>query len=174
MIRLGSDTRAAARGLSDISIRNLIIIPTITFLIVFNVFPMLYSLFTAFTDYRASTSAPANWIGLDNFRELLGDLNIWRNFTITAKSVVISVTGQVIVGFGLSMLLNRPIPLKGLITTLPLLPMMMSPAVVGLFWKLLYDLSFGIINYLLGLGEFEWLADLHMELYAVAIVDIWM
>jgi multiple sugar transport system permease protein len=140
------------------------------------VFPLLQWLFTAFTDYRASTSsaAPANWIGLDNFRELLGDPNIWRNFTITAKYVVISVTVQVIVGFGLSMLLNRPIPLKGLITTLLLPPMMMSPAVVGLFWKLLYDPSFGVINYFLDLWKFEWLADPHMALYAVAIVDIWM
>lgn len=174
MTRLRPDTRAAARGLSDISIRNLFIIPTIAFLIVFNVFPLIYSLYTAFTDYRASVSAPPNWIGLANFRELLGDPNIWRNFTITAKYVVISVTGQVIVGFGLAMLLNRPMPLKGLITTLLLLPMMMSPAVVGLFWKLLYDPSFGIINYFLGLGKFEWLADPQMALWAVALVDIWM
>lgn len=174
MTRLGTDTRAAARGLSDISIRNLFIIPTIAFLIIFNVFPLLYSLFTAFTDYRASSSDPGNWVGLANFRDLLADPYIWRNFTITAKYVIISVTGQVIVGFGLAMLLNRPIPLKGLITTLLLLPMMMSPAVVGLFWKLLYDPSFGIINYFLGLGKFEWLADPGMALYAVAIVDIWM
>ncbi len=174
MTRLEPNTRAAARGLSDLSIRNIFIIPTIAFLIIFNVFPLLYSLATAFTDYRASTSAPSNWVGLDNFRTLLNDPNIWRNFTITAKYVVISVTGQVIVGFGLAMLLNRPIPLKGLITTLLLLPMMLSPAVVGLFWKLLYDPSFGIINYFLGLGKFEWLADPQMALYAVAIVDIWM
>lgn len=174
MTRLEPNTRAAARGLSDLSIRNLFIIPTIAFLIIFNVFPLIYSLYTAFTDYRASTSEAANWIGLANFRELLSDPNIWRNFTITAKYVVISVTGQVIVGFGLAMLLNRPIPLKGLITTLLLLPMMMSPAVVGLFWKLLYDPSFGIINYFLGLGKFEWLADPQMALWAVAIVDIWM
>jgi multiple sugar transport system permease protein len=174
MTRLEPDTRAASRGLSDLSIRNIFIIPTIAFLIIFNVFPLIYSLYTAFTDYRASTSEPANWIGLANFRELLSDPNIWRNFTITAKYVVISVTGQVFVGFGLAMLLNRPIPLKGLITTLLLLPMMMSPAVVGLFWKLLYDPSFGIINYFLGLGKFEWLADPQMALWAVAIVDIWM
>ncbi|QYK42028.1 MAG: sugar ABC transporter permease [Paracoccaceae bacterium] len=174
MTRLNPDTRAAARGLSDLSIRNLFIIPTIAFLIVFNVFPLIYSLWTAFTDYRASTNAPSQWIGLDNFRYLLNDPFIWRNFTITAKYVLISVTGQVLVGFGLAMLLNRPIPLKGLITTLLLLPMMLSPAVVGLFWKLLYDPSFGIINYFLGLGKFEWLADPQMALYAVAMVDIWM
>ena len=172
--RLRPDSRAAARGFSDLTIRNLFIIPTIAFLIIFNVFPLLYSLWTSFTDFRASTSAPANWIGLANYRELLSDPIIWRNFTITAKYVLISVTGQVVVGFGLAMLLNRTFPFKGLISTLLLLPMMLSPAVVGLFWKLLYDPNFGIINQFLGLGKFGWLSNPDVALYAVAIVDIWM
>ena len=110
----------------------------------------------------------------ENYRELLSDPFIWRNFTITAKYVIISVTGQVFVGFGLALLLNRDFPLKGLVTTLLLLPMMLSMAVVGLFWKLLYDPSFGIINYFLGLGKFEWLADPDVALYAIALTDIWM
>ena len=172
--RLDPQSRAAARGLSDRSIRNLFIIPTIAFLIIFNIFPLLYSLGYSFTDFRASTNAPAKFVGLQNYHFLLTDEFIWRNFTITAKYVIISVSGQVIVGFGLAMLLNRDIPLKGLITTLLLLPMMLSMAVVGLFWKLLYDPSFGIINYALGLGTFEWLANPDVALYAVALTDIWM
>ena len=52
--------------------------------------------------------------------------------------------------------------------------MMMSMAVVGLFWKLLYDPSWGTINYALGLGNFDWLSNPDMALYAVAITDIWM
>jgi multiple sugar transport system permease protein len=148
-----------ARGLSDIAIRNWFIIPTIVFLIVFNIFPLLYSLGYSFTDFRASTNEPANFVGLDNYRTRLSDPFIWKNFTITAKYVIVSVTGQVVVGFGLAMLLNREIPFKGLLTTLLMLPMMLSMAVVGLFWKLLYDPNFGIINYAFGLGNFEWLAD---------------
>ena len=174
MTTLDPQSRAASRGMSDIAIRNLFIIPTIVFLIVFNIFPLLYSLGYSFTDFRASTNAPANFVGLDNYRALLNDPNIWSNFTITAKYVIVSVAGQVVVGFGIAMLLNREIPYKGLITTLLLLPMMLSMAVVGLFWRLLYDPSFGIINYALGLGTFEWLADPDFALYAVAITDIWM
>jgi multiple sugar transport system permease protein len=172
--QLDPKSRGAARGMSDLSIRNLFIIPSIVFLIVFNIFPLLYSLGYSFTDFRASTNAPAKFVGLANYRELLNDEFIWANFAITAKYVLISVTGQVIVGFGVAMLLNRDIPFKGLLTTLLMLPMMLSMAVVGLFWKLLYDPSFGIINYALGLGTFEWLADPDVALYAIAITDIWM
>jgi multiple sugar transport system permease protein len=165
---------AARRGLSDITIRNLFIIPTILFLIVFNIFPLIYSLGYSFTDFRASVSEPANFVGLQNYRELLADPNIWRNFSVTAKYVIVSVGGQMIVGFGVALLLNRAFPFKGLLTTLLLLPMMMSMAGVGLFWKLLYDPSWGIINYALRLGTFDWLSNPDMALYAIAITDIWM
>ena len=167
-------SRAATRGWSDRTIQNVFVIPTVLFLIVFNIFPLLYSLGYSFTDFRASTKDPVNFVGLRNYTELLADPFIWRNFTITAQYVIVSVAGQVIVGFGLALLLNRKFPFKGLITTLLLLPMMLSMAVVGLFWKLLYDPNFGIINYALGLGSFEWLADPKMALYAIAITDIWM
>jgi multiple sugar transport system permease protein len=174
LTELDHDAQAATRGLSDLTIRNLFILPTILFLIVFNIFPLIYSLGYSFTEFSASANAPATFVGLKNYRELLADENVWRNFTVTAKYVIISVAGQVIVGFGMALLLNRAIPYKGLVTTLLLLPMMMSAAVVGLFWQLLYSPSWGIINYIFGLGDFAWLSDPDTAIYAVAITDIWM
>jgi len=174
LTRLDSGSTAARRGLSDLSIRNLFIIPTIIFLIVFNIFPLLYSLGYSFTDFRASVSQPATFVGLENYRDLLGDPYVWSNFTITAKYVLVSVGGQVLVGFGVALLLNRDVPGKGLVTTLLLLPMMMSMAVVGLFWQLLYSPTWGIINYALHLGDFAWLSNPDVALYAVALTDIWM
>jgi len=167
-------SRAATRGWSDLTIRNVFILPTIIFLIVFNIFPLLYSLGFSFTEYRASLNQPAEFVGLRNYAELLSDPGIWENFTITAQYVIISVGGQMIVGFGLALLLNRKFPMKGLVTTLLLLPMMLSPAVVGLFWKLLYDPSWGPLNYVLGIGKFEWLSNPTNALFATALTDIWM
>jgi multiple sugar transport system permease protein len=172
--RLNTRSAAARRGLSDVAIRNLFIIPTIIFLIVFNIFPLIYSLGYSFTDFRASSNQPAEFIGLQNYRDLLGDAHIWNNFSVTAKYVLVSVGGQVLVGFGVALLLNRKIPGKGLLTTLLLLPMMMSMAVVGLFWQLLYSPSWGIINYILHLDDFSWLSNPDVALYAVALTDIWM
>ena len=160
--------------MSDLAIRNLFILPTLAFLIIFNIFPLIYSLGYSFTDFRASTNSPVNFVGLKNYRDLLSDPFIWNNFTVTAKYVLVSVGGQVLVGFGIALLLNRSIPFKGLITTLLLLPMMMSMAVVGLFWKLIYDPSWGPLNYILGLGNFAWLSNRDAALYAIAITDIWM
>jgi multiple sugar transport system permease protein len=74
---------------------------------------------------------------------------------------------------------------SGIITTLILVPMMLSPVVVGLFWKLIYNPSFGYFNYLLGFTSpasgpdmlastvaREFVPDL--ALWAVILVDVWM
>ncbi|MEP7240822.1 MAG: sugar ABC transporter permease [Devosia sp.] len=171
---LDPKSRAATRGWSDVTIRNLFVIPTVGFLIIFNVFPLLYSLYYSFTDFRANVKNPVNFIGVKNYVDMLADPVIWHTFSTTLWYVIVSVGGQFIVGFGLALLLNRPIPGKGLLTTLLMLPMMLSPVVVGLFWKLIYDPSWGILNYLLGLGPIAWLTDSNLALYAVAITDIWM
>jgi len=171
---LDPQSRAATRGWSDVTIRKLFVIPTVGFLVVFNVFPLLYSLYYSFTDFRANVRNPVNFVGLKNYADILADPVIWRTFSTTLWYVIVSVGGQFIVGFGLALLLNRKIPGKGLITTLLLLPMMLSPVVVGLFWKLIYDPSWGILNYVLGLGPVGWLTDPNLALYAVAITDIWM
>ena len=164
----------ARKGFSDLQIRNLFIFPTLVFLIVVNIFPLFYSLFLSFADYSAIAHRPIDWIGIRNYRELLHDPTIWESFYLTMKYVIISVAGQVLIGFGIALLLNRNLPAKGLLTTLLLLPMMMSMAIVGLFWKLIYNPSWGIVNYLLGLEKFEWVSNPDFALLAIAITDIWM
>jgi len=164
----------ARKGLSDLAIRNLFIIPTILFLILFNVFPLFYSLVLSFADYSATGSEAPVWVGLKNYRDILNDPDIWENFFLTGKYVLITVSGQVAAGFGIALMLNRQFRGKGLVTTLLLLPMMMSMAVIGLFWKLLWDTKLGIINYLVGLKGFVWLSSPDWALIAIAITDIWM
>jgi multiple sugar transport system permease protein len=166
--------QAVSRGWSDLRIRNLFIIPTVLFLILFNIFPLVYSLGFSFTNFAANENHPFAFVGIQNYRELLADPHVWSNFVITAKYVIVSVAGQMLVGFGMALLLNRAFALKGLVTTLLLLPMMLSPAVVGLFWQLIYSPNWGPFNYILHLGDFGMLSNADTALYAVAITDIWM
>ena len=89
-------------------------------------------------------------MGLQNYRDLLSDPRMWSYFRITGFYVVASVLLETLVGFGLALLLRRKFFGSGLLTTLILVPMMLSPVVVGLFWKLIYNPTYGIFNYLLG------------------------
>jgi multiple sugar transport system permease protein len=166
------------RGLNDLAITRLFIIPTLVLLICINIFPLFWTVILSFADYTALKprvqGINPKWIGGLNYKEVLLDRNIWGYFTTTAKYVIMAVAGEFLVGFGVALLLNREFKAKGLVTTLILLPMMMSMSIVGLFWKLLWNPGWGIINYMFGLGDFVWLANPNMALIAVAITDIWM
>ncbi len=180
-----STRSGASRGLSDRAIRNLFIWPTLILLILINVFPLFYSLFLAFTDYSAIIKEPPTWIGFENFAKILSSETMWKYFTITGKFVFFSVGLELILGFLLALLVREKFWGSGLVTTLILVPMMLSPVVAGLFWKLLYNPTFGYLNYMLGFENPkmapDWLASRYMgqsvpglALWAIIIVDVWM
>lgn len=173
------------RHLSDRAIQNLFIWPTLILLITMNLFPLLYSLFLGFTDFSAVQNKPPLWVAFGNFAKILGDQQLWKYFASTGRYALLSVGLQTILGFSFAMLLRRKFSGSGLITTLILVPMMISPVVVGLFWKLIYNPNFGFFNFILGAGDpgkgVDMLASRFagqplpgLALIAVVIVDVWM
>lgn len=168
--------RAPRRQLSDSTIQKLFVLPTLVFLILWNIFPLFYSLYLSFTRYSHSGKQPPVWIGPQNYGTLLGDPNIWHAFGVTGSYALLSVGLQLLIGFGLAMLLRAKFKASGLLTTLILIPMMLSPVVVGLFWKLIFNPLYGIFNYLIGFWDPTtspiWLKD--HALISVVIVDVWM
>lgn len=171
--------RPGRRHLSDGRIATFFIMPTIVLLILINVFPLFYSLYLSFTEYSVISNEPPEWVALDNFEKILTSerSRYWHNFIVTGKYAVLSVGLQIVVGFSLAMLLREKFKGSGIITTLILIPMMLSPVVVGLFWKLIFDPSKGIFNHLIYMNPTagaQWLADPVLALWAIVIVDVWM
>ncbi len=123
---------------------------------------------------------PTEWgdnpemVGNENYRELLTDPEVWRKFITTAKYVVLSVGGEMILGFSFALLLQTKFKGRGIIYTLLVLPMTMSPVIVGLMWKLFLDPNWGMFNYVLGLGRVDWAGNPNINLYAIVMTDIWM
>lgn len=177
--------RPRQRTLSDRAIVNLFIWPTLILLIAFNIFPLFYSLYLSFTDYSAIARDVPVWVAFKNFADILNNEQLWGYFSTTGKYALFSVSLQTLLGFGLALLVREKFRGSGLVTTLILVPMMLSPVVVGLFWKLMYNPTFGYVNYLIGLpnptSAPDWLASSWgrvpvpgLALWAVIIVDVWM
>jgi multiple sugar transport system permease protein len=168
--------RAARFQLGDSAIQKLFILPTLIFLILWNIFPLFYSLYLSFTKYSHSGKLPPIWIGTENYAVLLSDPKVWHSFAVTGMYTVGTVALQALVGFSLALLLRAKFKGSGLLTTLMLIPMMLSPVVVGQFWKLIFNPLYGIFNYLIGFWNPStapiWLKD--HALISVVIVDIWM
>src|SRR5689334_19603790 len=145
-------------------------------LIFIGVFPLIWSLYLSFTRYSVAKNVAPVWIGLQNYQRVLGNEDIWRVFVTTAKYVVMAVGAEFLLGFGIALLLNRAFPGRGLLTTILLLPMMLSPVIAASFWKLMYEPQWGALNYYikaLGFPAVEWLANQKISLISLAIVDVW-
>lgn len=156
----------------------LFLLPTMIILVVMNIYPLFYSLYLSFTKYSVISSTAPQWVGFQNYLTILSDARIWHNFAVTGQYALLSVGLQVIIGFGLALLLKDKFRGSGIITTLILVPMMLSPVVVGLFWRLMFNPSYGIVNLLLGFRNAntapEWLGSPVLALWTIIIVDVWM
>jgi len=164
--------------MSDTRIVQLFVLPTMILLILMNILPLIYSLYLSFTRFSVISDVPPEWVGIQNYITILNDQRFWNNFAITGRYALVSVTFQTLFGFGLALLLRSKFRGSGLVTTLILVPMMLSPIVVAVFWKLIFNPSVGILNYLLGFTDIntspEWLGQPDLALWAVIIVDVWM
>jgi len=136
------------RGLSDRAIAWIFVAPTIFLLLAVNIFPLIWTIRLSFTNFRANRpNADVKWIGTRNYERILTDSDIWLTMQATAHFLFWTIVIQVLIGFALAWLINRKFKGNDLWTTIIVLPMMLSPAVVGNFWTFLYQPQIGLFNY---------------------------
>jgi len=167
------------RRMSDRALAWTFILPTIGLLLAINIFPLLWAIYLSFTNYRANQPGRViEWVGFRNYERLLGSEDVWGYMQATAHFVVWTMVCQVILGFGLALLINRRFKGHATWTTLILLPMMLSPAVVGVFWTYIFQPQSGIFNYIVNFfvdgGSFTMIGDVHLAPWAIVLVDTWM
>lgn len=170
---------AARPGLSDRALAWWFVAPTIVLLLAFNIFPLLWTVWLSFTNYRANRpNAELLTVGLDNYRRVLNNEAVWESLRATAHFLCWSISLQILLGFGLALMLNRRFRTHSFWSTAILLPMMLAPAVVGTFWKYFFEPQYGIFNQIVnavaGLGVFTMLGDTALSPWAIVIVDTWM
>jgi multiple sugar transport system permease protein len=168
-------------GLSDRAIAWLFIAPTIVLLLAINIFPLLWTIYLSFTNFRANRpNADVQWVGLQNYQRILSNPEIWETMQATAHFLFWTLVLQVLIGFALAWLINQKFRGNDLWTTIIVLPMMLSPAVVGNFWTFLYQPQIGIFNYAVSFltgadpASFSMIGDVHLAPWAIVIVDTWM
>ena len=170
---------SARHGLSDRALAWIFVLPTVVLLLTFNIFPLFWTIYLSFTNYRANRpNLEVDWVGLQNYSRVLNDAAVWESMRATAHFLCWSIALQILIGFGLALLLNRRFRTHSFWSTAILLPMMLAPAVVGTFWKYFFEPQYGIFNYLVGLfgggAGFTMLGDGELSPWAIVLVDTWM
>ena len=169
------------RGLSDRTIAWLFVAPSIFLLLAVNIFPLIWTIRLSFTNFRVNRPNNAvEWVGLENYRKILTDPDIWHTMQATAHFLLWTLTLQVLIGFSLAYLINKKFKGNDLWTTIIVLPMMLSPAVVGNFWTFLYQPQIGLFNYVVSFftgidpASFSMIGDVSLAPWSIVIVDTWM
>ena len=159
----------------------LFIAPTILLLLVINIFPLIWSIQLSFTNFKANRAVQGiQNVGILNYINILHDEEIWSALQITAHFLFWTILLQVLLGFSLAWLVNRKFRGHSFWTTMILLPMMLSPAVVGNFWKFLFQPQIGLFNYVVSFitgadpSSFQMIGEVRLAPWAIIIVDTWM
>ena len=150
-----------------------LIAPAILSAVVFLYVPIAYSGFWSFTEY--SGLGTAKWVGLANYRDLLGDEDFLKALWNTVLFVLIGMGIGPVLGFLSALLLNRTVRFRAFFRAAYFLPVMTSLVVVASIWKVLLN-DQGIINQIFSFFQLPtrtWLDDTTTALPAVAVTSIW-
>lgn len=166
------------RGISDDTLKKLLLAPTVLIILGLVIYPFAWAVYLSFHQYSILRIKDPIPVGLDNYREILTDPNIWERFIFTGKFVFTAVTLELIFGFLIAYFIHSQFKGGGVYVTLLLLPMMIAPVISGLFWKYMLSNNWGVLNFFvtryLGLPEVQWLSTNTAGFWAIVIVDVWM
>jgi multiple sugar transport system permease protein len=124
----------AASSWLDRNIKWVLVTPAVLLVLALTIFPLGFSLWASFVQYDFSIGEEHPWVGLDNFRANLDD-PVWRHsLQVTVILSVTAVAVELTLGFLLALAMVRPFRGRRVLMTLFVVPLFISPVIVGGFW----------------------------------------
>jgi len=156
----------------------LFLTPAIVIVTWFTYYPMVQGAQMAFRQWDLNDLRQTPWIGLDNFRSIVHDPNWPTVVENTVIWVVGSLVPQLLIGFGLALLLRRRFRGRGAYQALVFFPWAVSGFLIGILFRWMFNSEFGVVNDLLhraGLIDtnIAWLSDPDLARVSVLIANIW-
>jgi trehalose/maltose transport system permease protein len=152
--------------------------PTLVALAMVGLWPLSRTVWLSLTDARLGDAAGASFVGLGNYRLLLGDAEWWNAVWNTLIFAASSVAIETVLGVVFALVMNARFHGRGLVRAAILVPWAIPLVVSGKMWAWMYNDLYGVINAaLLGLGVIAqpvaWLADADLAMGAVIATDVW-
>ena len=154
------------------------ILPAVAVMAAGLVYPVLDALYLSFFNWKIATPfSKAEYVGLANYVRMLADPDVRESLWVTIRFGFWTITIEMVLGVALALMLEKPIRGASVFRTIFILPLMVSPVVVGLIWRYLFDARVGWINYYLGLWfgiePQVWLGVPDLAFFAIVLTDIW-
>lgn len=152
------------------------IIPALLLYCVFSIVPIFISFYYSFMSWNGFS--PMEFIGLENFKNVLQDSVFWVSVRNNILVVLASVFGQVPIALALALLLNRKIRGAKFFRTVGFMPVVISTVVISITWKMIYNSQYGMLNNFLNLIGLDflaknWLGNPDYAIVAICVTIIW-
>ncbi|WP_432541930.1 carbohydrate ABC transporter permease [Kineococcus sp. SYSU DK002] len=157
------------------------IVPAVVYLLLFFGYPVVKNIVMGFQEYTTKTfyTGEAPWVGLDNYRAVLGDAIFDRSVLNTVLFTAGSIAGQFVLGLAIALFFHKKFALSGVLRSLILLPWLIPMIAGTAVWRWILDTDNGALNRILGAIPFldvrpDWLTSTSLALVAVIGVNIWL
>lgn len=162
---------------SDKTFKWLLVAPAALLILAISVYPLLFSIWVLFVNYDFQIPGHA-FVGLKNFSQVIFDPVARYSLWVTVVLSVINVTVEFLLGLAIAMAMAKTFRGRGLIISILIVPLFISPVIVGQVWVLMLHNPFGPTNYLLSqlLGfdvTIKWLTQFPWNFVALILADVW-
>ncbi|HZP78523.1 MAG TPA: sugar ABC transporter permease [Pseudolabrys sp.] len=159
------------------SFAMLMVAPALLVLLATTTFPLVYLFWNSFHSVNLAMPFMNRFVGLANYAAMAHDADFWHALGLTAIYTVSTVVLQVVFGLALALLVMEIPRGQWLFRIVAILPIVLAPVVVGLFWRtLLLAPNFGILDFVakwLGFGAVNWLGSPTPALISVIVIHTW-
>jgi len=155
-----------------------LITPTVAFILLVVLLPLVFSLYTSFTPYKLTRPDTLfRLIGTRNYERFLFDSEFWMAFGRTILFLTVVLNVELVLGLSIALLLNRITRGQRLLRTVMMFPMMFAPVLVGFQFKFIFNDNIGLLNNALqafGMTEaIPWLVDGTLAFLSICAAEIW-
>ena len=180
-IGAGAPVRAAAPArrspLADRRLPWLMVLPAVVLILALSVYPLLFSAWVAFVNYDFEIPGHA-FVGLGNFAQAVGDPIARSSLVNTAVLAAADVAVELLLGLALALAMAPQFRGRGAVMSVLIVPLFISPVIVGQLWSLLLQRPFGPTDYVLGLllgreVTISWLTEFPWNMVAIVVADVW-
>lgn len=151
--------------------------PTLLVLLLTTTFPLLYLLWSSVQTINLAMPFLDGFAGLDNYVDMWHDPRYWHALKLTSIYTLSSVSLQIAIGLGLALLVIQIPTGQWVFRIVAILPIVLAPVVVGLFWRtLMLAPNFGLVDFVLrwlGFEQVNWLGAPTPALISVIIIHTW-
>jgi len=166
------------RPIKDRTFAMLLIVPAAILVFGIVLFPLLQTFWYTFQNMDITSSSYGEMVGIENYKQLLGDQGFWETAGRTAYFTGFSLFLQLSLGILIALLLNEDLRGKTFLRSIFIIPWAVPTIVNGAMWKWIYHPEYGALNAFLNqiglINEYRsWLNDPIVAIHMVMFADSW-